>query len=299
MFQVDSEWTRVEDILTADFFGALDYLPRDTHLARFMEAVAALNDNLMLPELSATDWNSVEMIFWPRESVDGQQVEPDVVVVSSNWTLIVEVKLESGLGYRQPWREYQAGLSLARTRGVPTTAVFYLVVARGALNVAGTFEDGESTERDELLGRTLFLPWWRAALIVDSWRSESGGTLYEAGAHRRLIDDVLASLHRRRSILFSGFRFANIDSIQRRLTRVFCPPAFAGFAHRDNVFSAAPTPLLFLNQFDGFLSRTRRSGPLSAPDQHSRVFLQRPAFSFLARAPRCQATRVWSSYSRH
>ena len=95
MFQVDSEWARVEDIFTGDFFGALDYLPREIHLASFVRAIAELNDGAMLPDLSRTDWNSVEMIFWPRESVDGQQVEPDVIIVSNAWLIIVEPLLRT------------------------------------------------------------------------------------------------------------------------------------------------------------------------------------------------------------
>ncbi len=29
MFQLDPDWAKVEDILTGDLFGALDYLPRN------------------------------------------------------------------------------------------------------------------------------------------------------------------------------------------------------------------------------------------------------------------------------
>ena len=127
MFQLDPDWAKVEDILTGDFFGALDYLPRNPFLSCFLERVVALNETARTPELSQVDWSNVKLLFWPRVQLDEEQVEPDVVVVSNRWTIVIEVKLDSGLGVRQPWREYQAGQSIARKHGLPSHAVYYLV----------------------------------------------------------------------------------------------------------------------------------------------------------------------------
>ena len=151
MFQLDPDWARVEDILTGDFFGALDYLPRDPFLSYFLERVVALNATAQPPELSQVDWSNVALLFWPRVQLDEEQVEPDVVVISNRWILVIEVKLDSGLGVRQPWREYQAGKSIAREHGLPSHEVYYLVVARSKLDVGKTFADQEGNEREELL----------------------------------------------------------------------------------------------------------------------------------------------------
>ena len=122
MFQLDPDWAKVEDILTGDFFGALDYLPRNPFLSCFLERVVVLNETARTPELSQVDWSNVKLLFWPRVQLDEEQVEPDVVVVSNRWTIVIEVKLDSGLGVRQPWREYQAGQSIARCfPSVPTS----------------------------------------------------------------------------------------------------------------------------------------------------------------------------------
>ena len=118
MFQLDPGWASVEDILTGDFFGALDYLPRVPFLSRFLERVVALNETPRSPELSEVDWSKVTLLFWPRVQLGEEQVEPDVVIVSDRWTIVIEVKLDSGLGVHQPWREYQAGLSIAHRHGV-------------------------------------------------------------------------------------------------------------------------------------------------------------------------------------
>lgn len=313
MFQIDSEWTRVEDILTGDFFGALDYLPRTPYLANFLSAVIALNDTASSPNLTNVDWNSVELSFWPRETVGEQQVEPDVIIGSSRWLIVVEVKLDSGLGHRQPWREYQAGLSIARERGIPGDAVFYLVVARSRLDVAKTFSDAEAHMRDELLDHTLFLCWWQAAAIVDAWRGRLSEDLHLHPSDARLVDDLLGSLRRRRSILFSGFSFATVAGVQERLEHVFCPAAFAGFISRTTPRTEVPSRPLFLKRFDGFLNRAacdrpcacmpldrfggfiKRAPTTAAP--HAEIFATKPFQSFLRQASPCQAARVWGSSS--
>ncbi len=313
MFQIDSEWTRVEDILTGDFFGVLDYLPRTPYLADFLNTVVALNETRSSPNLTDVDWDSVDVLFWPCETVDGQQVEPDVVIASNRWLIVVEVKLNSGLGHRQPWREYQAGLSIAHKRGLPQDAVFYLVVARSKLDVARTFSDAESHMRDELLDRTLFLCWWQAAAIVDSWRGRRSEDLHLNPAHARLVDDLLGSLRRRRSILFSGFSFAKVAGVQERLEHIFCPAAFAGFFSRTTPRTEVPSRPLFLNRFDGFLNRAACDRPCACmrvdrfggfikrapttPAPHAVIFASRPFQSFLRQAPLCQTARVWGSSS--
>ena len=292
MFQLDPGWASVEDILTGDFFGALDYLPRLPFLSRFLERVVALNETPRSPELSEVDWSKVTLLFWPRVQLGEEQVEPDVVIVSDRWTIVIEVKLDSGLGVHQPWREYQAGLSIAHRHGLSSHAVYYLVVARSKLDVGQTFADHESEKREELLSRTLFLCWWQAAVLIDSWHTgQSEGPSLEAG-QTRLIADLVASLRRRRSILFAGFTFPNIMNVMQRLDGVFCPPAFLGFLRSTVVRVIDPSQLVFLNQFGGFSKKAPTVYTPSSP-----IFASTPFNSFLHHAPASLATRVWSSSS--
>ncbi len=310
MFQLDPEWARVEDILTGDFFGALDYLPRQPFLSRFLEGVVALNETPRSPDLPQVDWSRVTLLFWPRVQLDDEQVEPDVVVVSNCWTIVIEVKLDSGLGARQPWREYRAGQSIAREHGLPGHAVYYLVVARSRLDVGQTFANDELDERRELLSRTLFLCWWQVAAMVDSWKGDQiEGPL---GAEQaRLIQDLVESLRRRRSILFSGFSFPNLMRVLRSPDGVFCPPAFVGFLRAFLARASAPGDLVFLNRFDGFMKRAGRTSvgrcmhvsrfrglattELVVVAPSSAIFAPTPFNRFLYRAPACLATRVWHS----
>ena len=313
MFQLDPDWAKVEDILTGDFFGALDYLPRNSFLSCFLERVVALNETARTPELSQVDWSNVKLLFWPRVQLDEEQVEPDVVVVSNRWTIVIEVKLDSGLGVRQPWREYQAGQSIARKHGLPSHAVYYLVVARSKLDVGQTFADHELEKREELLSRTLYLCWWQAAALIGSWHAgQIEGPSLEAG-QTRLMEDLAASLRRRRSILFAGFTFPDITNVVQRLDGVFCPPVFVGFLRSPIVRVSAPSPRVFLNRFDGFLKRVgstafggsmhlsqfrgfaKKTPTVYAPS--SPIFASTPSNSFLHNAPASLATRVWYSSS--
>ena len=98
-------WQDIEDVLTGDFFGVLDYLPRQPYLRHFLERVEVLNDKRGRFELDRVDWEKVEMLFWPRCPGHDDATEPDVVLVSDRWIIVVEVKLESPLGKSQPWRE--------------------------------------------------------------------------------------------------------------------------------------------------------------------------------------------------
>ena len=59
-------WQDSEDILTGDFFGALDYLPRQPYFHDFLQDVECLNERRGLLELDRVDWDSVEMLFWTR-----------------------------------------------------------------------------------------------------------------------------------------------------------------------------------------------------------------------------------------
>jgi len=136
---------------------------------------------------------------------ENEAAEPDLVLISNLWVLVVEVKLDSGLGKRQPWREYLIGKQIARDRNLRPDSVRYLVVSRSRLDVGATFGAGECEDRNELLARTYQLRWSDVVSILESWLRH--GKL--ACEHTRLLEDLLNVMKRRRTIAFSGFSFAN------------------------------------------------------------------------------------------
>ncbi len=105
-FPLDPAWRDIEDILTGDYFGTLDYLPRQSFLPAFIQWVANLDPSVDPPAMDDVDWDHVEILFWPMTFGEEESAEPDVVLVSNRWVIVIEVKLDSGLGHGQPWRKY-------------------------------------------------------------------------------------------------------------------------------------------------------------------------------------------------
>lgn len=71
-----------EDVLTATVFERLAYLPESVLEAFFYELLA------LDEPVGAID----DMQFWPSFSLEGQRVEPDVVLYGAERTLLVEAK---------------------------------------------------------------------------------------------------------------------------------------------------------------------------------------------------------------
>ena len=87
IFQVSPTWQDIEDILTGDFFGALDYLPRDPFLCSFISYITSLNPHIQTPPLQGVNWESLKLTFWPRTQTDEENAEPDLVIVTDRWVL--------------------------------------------------------------------------------------------------------------------------------------------------------------------------------------------------------------------
>ena len=83
LFQLDPAWAEIEDVLTGDFFGSLEYLPREPFLRSFGEFVAELVEEHKRPIAEGIDWDSAELLFWPRREAEGKLTEPDVVLVTN------------------------------------------------------------------------------------------------------------------------------------------------------------------------------------------------------------------------
>lgn len=248
-----STWQDVEDILTGDFFGVLDYLPRQPFLHSFVEWIAKFNEGVRQPTYDDVDWESIEFVLWPKIAGEDESTEPDVVILSNQWVIVIEVKLDSGLGRDQPWREYSVGREMAVARGLPVDAVYYLLVTRQRLNVSETLT-ATLEARDELLAKTLHLLWHQAAALVERWLTQGAGGRSLSREQVRLLTDLRDVLRRRRSIAFSGFSFINQEAVAAPGRRLFCPDRFHGFmcgSVSSCVADAAASR--FLQRFPGFL----------------------------------------------
>jgi len=241
-----STWRDVEDILTSDFFGVLDYLPRKPFLASFVAHVALLNPQVETPAVDGIDWDASYFLFWPRIPMRGENTEPDVVIVTGKWVLVIEVKLDSALGTDQPQREFAVGKILAEDCGLSVDYVYYLVVARTRLEITSTFPPTESEHPDELAARTCHMKWHEVVALVESWVRGGcdGQTL--APEQGRMLGDLLATLRKRRSISLSGYAFANVGSVDAIMPPLFCPPSFVGFL-RQTLETATITEAAFLS----------------------------------------------------
>lgn len=91
-----------EDVLTATVFERLAYLP-DINFATFLDELLELDEPVGTLEA---------VTFWPSWSLDGQRIEPDVVLNGSMRTLLVEAKRSDNAHQQyasQLARELQAG----------------------------------------------------------------------------------------------------------------------------------------------------------------------------------------------
>lgn len=80
-----------EDLVTGTVFGLLEYLPWEHGLGRFLDQVG----------LEGTTRG--EVLFWPFR--DG--TEPDVVLVGTDWSVLVEAKVGADFGDAQLGREWR------------------------------------------------------------------------------------------------------------------------------------------------------------------------------------------------
>lgn len=112
-----------EDLLTADVFGAVKYLPRE-YLASVLKAVAAQNSRAdqfkeHLASLGASLCEGA-FAFWPSypnpEGMTGGSTEPDVEFAGPETLVFLEAKLHSGFGEQQIERQLLIGLEQARGR---------------------------------------------------------------------------------------------------------------------------------------------------------------------------------------
>jgi hypothetical protein len=283
-------------------------------LTNFLEWVADCNAgfDIQQPPREGVDWDAAEVIFWPLLRSEHESAEPDVVIVTNRWVLVVEVKLDSGLGIDQAWREYCVGRELARNRGLLDDSVFYLLVARRRLQISESFPLRYGAERRDLLKKASLLPWHRAVALVEHWLNRGTDLPPVTPDQQRLLGDLLAVLRSRRTLTFSGFEFIGQVNVDTPLTRLFCPNRFSGFLNDAGARSVSGTEeSRFLSLFAGFLGSAPRvgtveegffSGPHFKGFSTTRAEVQAPREAFLVVAgfagflegvPRCTAGATW------
>lgn len=135
-----------EDLLTADVFGVLKYLPRWPYLAEFLSALSS-SHNEHSPEFEAALPNLLRSVhkltfqFWPNYPTpaglaDGR-TEPDVEISSGETLILLEAKLGSAFGDRQLERELAVAAQEARGR-----EFFLVLVTQGMTPPRFRFESG-------------------------------------------------------------------------------------------------------------------------------------------------------------
>jgi hypothetical protein len=270
-------------------------------------------------ELDQVDWENLDMLFWQRCPGHDDSTEPDVVLVSNQWVIVVEVKLGSGLGESQPWREYQFGQQMARNRHLAPDAVHYVIVSREILNRTQVFGGLAADERAVLEPRTLWFRWLDAVTLVDGWlRQHGAGERQVAKNETRMLEDLLGALRRRRTLSFCGFSFTYHQPVRKSPQRIFCPPLFKGFFCNEFAPFAkfdSPPSIGFLVRFQGFFRETclpvmrmesvwlhrfqgfvRSAKPTNAPS--GSIFCSGGFKGFLNDAPRCVVSATMAGLNK-
>jgi hypothetical protein len=200
------------------------------------------------------DWDNVEMLFWPRCAEHDDSTEPDLVMVSNRWVIVVEAKLGSGFGDKQPWREYLVGQHIAESRGLSRDAVYYVIVSRAILHGAQVFSGLGPQQRDRLEPKTLWFRWLDAVTLVDGWLRQHVTREWQTAKNEaRMLGDLLEALRRRRTLSFCGFSFTYHQPVREAHPPIFCPPLFNGFLYKNSVKCDSPVSIGFLVRFQGFL----------------------------------------------
>lgn len=250
----DSDWKKAEDLLTADFFGALDYLPRSTYCQDFLMKLIVGKSRIEVP-MDDVEWDNVEFRFWPRLNCDREITEPDVLLVSNRWVIVIEAKLEAGWsGKGQPRREYRVGCDVATQQNVPQDHVFYLLVSKHALDIRATFSDEPPASRQLLIDHSISVRWSDIYRTVQEWLYTGVCGKPNAGQCVRLLEDVCKALRLRPALTFSNFRLPSNAPVGPPPSRYFAPPAFSGFVHARQESIAIDVFMLSTKWFRGFLN---------------------------------------------
>ena len=202
---------RKEDILTADVFGALKYLPRKPYLQNVLQGICNKNPHASLFEECLRDLefaeSDFEFKFWPSYdtpiTVSGGRTEPDLEIVSNRIRIFVEAKLHSDFGKTQIVRQLLIGLENQSER-----PFFLLLVTNGVKEPSLKWEGkrlhlseylttvaqempGLSNSQRKLLAessqRVLWTNWRRIGGFIADAKNDQGAT-------QRTCADIVSDL---------------------------------------------------------------------------------------------------------
>ena len=125
-----------EDLLTADVFGAIKYLPRIPYLQKILHSIAEKNPQAEKYKnhinLLSEYIDTLKFVFWPSYptpvGLPGSTTEPDLEISDTNILLFFEAKLHSGFGEFQIERELAVGLQQSKGRE------FFLVLVTAGMS---------------------------------------------------------------------------------------------------------------------------------------------------------------------
>ena len=148
---------RLEDQLTGNFFGSLRYLPFDCGIKSILQK-AAFPVSLLdcIDNVSLNEWAD-KIYFWGDCRYDG--TEPDVIIELDNTVILIEVKLDSGVGENQLERE--AELLLQRYSHCDNK---FLILLACELYAEGIYEEYEKAIKSK--GVEFGYITWQKALAV-------------------------------------------------------------------------------------------------------------------------------------
>jgi len=149
-----------EDLLTADVFGAIKYLPRVPYLESVLTEIANRNRGSIayikgLPKI-ISEIHQLKFTFWPifptREGLTGSATEPDVEISGPGTLMLFESKLHSAFGEQQVERE----LAVAMEQGKGKE--FFLVLVTPSASLPRFPMDGKNLPFIEYIQYMFKLP---------------------------------------------------------------------------------------------------------------------------------------------
>ncbi len=279
---VDNFSLDLEDLLTAEVFGSLRYLP-PRYLAAVLKRARAMNPGTVLDGVDVTELAArTDVRFWPslslREGGAVRLVEPDVTLSTPRLTVVIECKFGAPLDAEQLARELVAAAQVDPGSDVCILAVsasrtrprMFLGCPSAAVRTAHRHAVACGLAHDEAWVRSR-LAWldWRditAALEHVIERPDAG-----SGEAAHLCEDLLELLYLRGLRPFGGFPQALAARPPAHLAvtgPVFLDPdglpqarAFGGFPHiatrriargRPVFLAAAGSPRPSAGRFRGF-----------------------------------------------
>lgn len=258
-----------EDLLTADVFGAMKYLPREPYLAFVLKAIAERNPHAeeflaSLPKILSRA-EELKFSFWPSyptpQGIPGSMTEPDVELCSSDALLLFEAKLHSPFGDNQILRELAVALEQANGREpflvlvtLGGRAPLFRVAGRKLTPtqyVAHTCPTVSSQSLADRLranrNRVLWISWRGIVGALEAARAEHRRQPVGNTAELRMADDILGDLlelTRMRGI--STFRGVGLGSV--RPPRPLPPIRLPGLRSEQHPVRG-PSPAIFANVY--------------------------------------------------